>query len=440
MQRNQPDAAPRERRPFTPRRTEDRGSRRERPAFGESPGRPQTRCSRADWKRPGSAGPRENGHRVLPKKMASESRPRRTAAGEGFRSHFVRVPANLPERRARNGSRAAKATDRVNFRRAVKPVKAADLRSRIAAAQRAQGSSAARAAAVKAVANSSRAHQEDSVPAAKKAAKARRNPSAIAPATGDQAVNLSLVKAVQQGRHARNGSRAREGEERSEFRPRRTEGGEGARRPFGKPAGDRKPAGKSFSRERGPAGPRKEWKPRREGEERPSFGHAAPKAARAHENLSANLLRDRKPAGKSFSRERGPAGPRKEWKPRREGEERREFRPRTEGDASERRPFKPRPAGGSFRPSRGRRCPRRQTEIRCKTACQPRRLRPQEAAATRACGRRRHRTSEEVLLQTGQQRRQELRIQKERGKNSSFGGKRPGGKRPNNRKGKKSGE
>ncbi|WP_158748017.1 hypothetical protein [Acidobacterium sp. S8] len=433
------DAAPRERRPFTPRRTEDRGPRRERPAFGDRPA--ARKPAAGGWKRPGSAGPRREWTPRPAEKEGSESRPRRTAAGEGFRKPFrprTGESAGAPRkewkpRREGEGPREfpprRQAGQGGGFK---KPY-----RSRTEGAgfeRREGGSSEGRREFKPRPSGGFRPRREEGSEGAKKPFGNR---------TGDRRPGSKFVS--REGGAARPPRKdwkpRREGEERSEFRPRRAEGGEGARRSFGKPAGDRKPAGRSFSRERGPAGPRKEWKPRREGEERSEFRPRRTEGGEGARKPFGKPTGDRKPAGKSFSRERGPAGPRKEWKPRREGEEHREFRPRrAEGDATERRPFKPRPAGGSFRPRREEGAPGDRPKFGAKRPATregfDRKKPPQRERAAGEGAERPKKSFSRPASQGGKS----FGFKKSTGKKSSFGGKRPGGKRPNNRKGKKSGE
>ena len=161
--------------------------------------------------------------------------------------------------------------------------------------------------------------------------------------------------------------------EPGEFRPRREQDKGG----FGKPyrgrtserAGERtgdQPAGEKFPRrewkpreEKRPFGKR-EWKPRREGAEegrgefRPrrtegGSGFSKPYRGRASEGAG-----DRRPFKKFPPRDRDQdRPPRKEWKPRREDGERSEFRPRKTEGSSERREFKARPSSrGGYKPRR----------------------------------------------------------------------------------------
>jgi len=207
----------------------------------------------------------------------------------------------------------------------------------------------------------------------------------------------------------------REGERPREFRPRRSEGGEG----FGKPyraAGDKRPAGTFSSRERGPQRPpRKEWKPRREGGPGEGFG-------------------ERRSQGRG------------------------EFRPRRTGEQSERREFKPRAAsGGGFRPRRegggfaGKPKPAGEKRFGAKRTFENREGREGFDRKKPAQRERRETGSprpEKSFANPGGKTGKSFGPPKGGRKRPAFGAKRPSrpggkpsfGKRPNNRKGKKSSE
>lgn len=128
---------------------------------------------------------------------------------------------------------------------------------------------------------------------------------------------------------------------RKEWKP-RTEGASGERREF-------------RPRSEGKSSERRTFKPRPpEGEFRPRKTEGSGGFKKPYRSNAGGP-----PAKKSFSpRGSGPGSaarpPRKEWKPRTEGagEQRREFRPRREGEAPARREFKPRSTEGGFRPRR----------------------------------------------------------------------------------------
>jgi hypothetical protein len=140
--------------------------------------------------------------------------------------------------------------------------------------------------------------------------------------------------------------------DRKPFTPREREGRPQRERPvFGERSaarGARKPSS-GFSRS--DAGrPRKEWKPRPEqGEFRPrreqgKGGFGKPFRGRTDERTS-----EQRPYKKFPPRDRDQdRPPRKEWKPRREDGERREFRPRRTDDSPGRREFRPREEKGPF--------------------------------------------------------------------------------------------
>lgn len=143
--------------------------------------------------------------------------------------------------------------------------------------------------------------------------------------------------------------------ERKEWEPRK----EGSTGGFGKPYRSRtedRPSGKNFPPRQ--SAPRGEWKPRRDnaGEGRPEFRPRPAAGSKSFSKPYRSRTGDQRPAGKFPSRDRDQQGPpRKEWKPRTEGEgeARREFRPRRSAESTERRTFKPRSSsGGASRPRR----------------------------------------------------------------------------------------
>ncbi|HVW78032.1 MAG TPA: hypothetical protein VHB45_10505 [Alloacidobacterium sp.] len=243
------------------------------------------------------------------------------------------------------------------------------------------------------------------------------------------------------------------------FRP-REEGSESAKKPFGSRTVDRRSGGRFFQREGGDTRPpRKEWKPRREeGEstERRSFkpGAGKPRAGgfRPRREDSGpggkkpfNRTGDRRFGSKFSPREGGDARPtRKEWKPRREGEERREG-----GKSTERRSFKPR-TPGEFRPRREGGFSGKSESGRGRSGFDHKKP-PQRASRPAGEGSDRPKKS---FSRSGPKPggRSFGGSKKSNGGKSSFGSKRPGfgarrpgskpssGKRPNYRKGKKSGE
>jgi hypothetical protein len=417
----QPEARPRERRPFAPRTPSDRGPRRERPAFGERPAaRDERKATSPGWKRPGSERPRRERtpRPERPGSGQSESRPRRATGDAGFKKPF----------RPRTGEQSSGTAERKDWK--PRPQQG-EFRPRREGAG--QGGF-------------------------KKPYRSAGNPP------------------------ARENFPRREGEQPREFRPRRTEGGAGSGRPFrSRATGDARPAGKFPPRDRdSQRPPRKEWKPRREGsagEERREFrprktGESTerrefkPRRAEGGAGFSkpyrSRAGGDERPAGKFPARDRGPQRPtRKEWKPRPEGEaggERREFRPRKTGESTERREFKPRSsAGGGFRPRRegsgstGRPKPAGEKRFGEKRSFENREGRegfdrkksPQREG--REAGAKRPAKSFSKL---GGRAVKSFGSRKGGGRKPAFGAKRPSrpggkpsfGKRPNNRKGKKSGE
>jgi 23S rRNA pseudouridine2605 synthase len=143
--------------------------------------------------------------------------------------------------------------------------------------------------------------------------------------------------------------------ERKEWEPRK----EGSTGGFGKPYRSRtedRPSGKNFPPRQ--SAPRGEWKPRRDnaGEGRPEFRPRPAAGSKSFSKPYRSRTGDQRPAGKFPSRDRDQQGPpRREWKPRTEGEgeARREFRPRRSAESTERRTFKPRSSsGGASRPRR----------------------------------------------------------------------------------------
>lgn len=412
----QPEAAPRERRPFAPRTPADRTPRRERPPFRERPAAGgERKAASPGWKRPGSERPRKEWQPRAegPGSDASEPRPRRSAGGEGFKKPF----------RPRTGEQSSGAPPRKDWK--PRP-QSGEFRPRREGT--AQGGF-------------------------KKPYRSR---------TGDQP----------QGEK----SPRREGEEPREFRPRRAEGagsGAGFSKPFrARPAGAR-PAGKFPPRDRDSQGPpRKEWKPRREGAAGEERRESRPRRTEGGASFSKPFRKraagDERPAGKFAPRDRGPQRPpRKEWKPRPEGaagEERREFRPRRTGESTERREFKPRSsAGGGFRPRReagsstGRPKPaggkgfgeRRSSENREGREGFDRKKPPQREGREPGAKRPAKSFSKSSgRTGTGGRAGKSFGPSKDGGRKSAFGAKRPSrpggkpsfGKRPNNRKGKKSGE
>jgi hypothetical protein len=254
--------------------------------------------------------------------------------------------------------------------------------------------------------------------------------------------------------------------EPGEFRPRREQGKGGFGKPFRSRSNERasdQPSGNKFPRrefkprgEKRPFG-KKEWRPRREGaqEERGEFrprrvegggGFDRPYRGRTDDRRT----REQRPY-KKFPRDRDQdRPPRKEWKPRREDGERREFRPRRTDESPERREFKPRPSsGGGYKPRRdargfeNRQKPAGKKGFGGKTQGFDRKKPPQ-----------RERYSEGSQIERPGKsfskpgfKRKNFGPAKSGGRKPSFGAKRPnrpGGKpfskRPNNRKRKKSGE
>lgn len=401
----QPEATPRERRPFAPRIPSERGPRRERPSFGERPATGDRRKGASGgWKRPGSERPRKE-WKPRPDRPAfgqDESRPRPTTGDAGFKKPF----------RPRTGEQSTGTTERKDW----KP-------------RPQQGEF--------------RPRREGAGPGGFK-----------------------------------KPYRSREGEQPREFRPRRAEGGAGFSKPFRKRAEGERPAGKFPPRDRdSQRPPRKEWKPRREGsagEERREFrprktGESTerrefkPRSAEGGSGFSKPFRKRAeggRPAGKFPPRDGGPQRPpRKEWKPRREGsagEERREFRPRKTGESTERREFKPRSsAGGGFRPRRegsgstGRPKPAGEKRFGERRSFENRegfdRNKKPPQREGREPGAKRPAKS---FSKSGGRAGKSFGPSKGGGRKPAFGAKRPSspggkpsfGKRPNNRKGKKSGE
>ena len=162
------------------------------------------------------------------------------------------------------------------------------------------------------------------------------------------------------------------GEGRPEFRPRPAAGSKSFSKPYSSRTGDRRPAGKFPPQEGGQRPSRKEWKPREDarpferkewkprrddaGEGRREFRPRPAAGSKSFSKPYRSRTGDQRPAGKFPPRDRDQQGPpRREWKPRTEGEgeARREFRPRRSAESTERRTFKPRPSsGGASRPRR----------------------------------------------------------------------------------------
>jgi 23S rRNA pseudouridine2605 synthase len=403
-----PEAAPRERRPFTPRSPSDRGPRRERPPFGERPAaRGERKTVSPGSKRPGSERPRKEWkpRPAQPGSGQSEFRPRRATGDAGFKKPF----------RPRTGEQSSGSAERREW----KP-------------RPQQGEF--------------RPRREGAGPGGFK----------------------KPYRSRPEGQPSGERFPRREGEERREFRPRRAEGGAGSGKPFrSRTPGDARPAGKFPPRDRdAQRPPRKEWKPRREGsagEERREF---RPRRAEGGAGFSKPFRKrtegDERPAGKFPARDRGPQRPpRKEWKPRPEGGaggERREFRPRKTGESTERREFKPRSsAGGGFRPRREgsgsteRPKPAGEKRFGEKRSFASRenregfdRKKPPQREG-REPGAKRPAKS---FSKSGGRAGKSFGSPKGGGRKPAFGAKRPSrpggkpsfGKRPNNRKGKKSGE
>jgi hypothetical protein len=330
----QPEATPRERRPFAPRSPSDRGPRRERPSIGERPAaRDQRKAASPGWKRPASEPPRKEWKPRTDRPVSDqgESRPRRASGDAGFKKPF----------RPRTG-------------------------------------------------------EQSSGPSERKEWKPRPQQGEFRPRR----------EGTSQGGFKKP-YRSREGEQPREFRPRRAEGGAGFSKPFRKRAEGEGPAGK--------------FPPRDRDSQRP---------------------------------------PRKEWKLRREGgagEERREIRPRRTGESTERREFKPRSsAGGGFRPRReasgsaGRSKPAGEKRFGERRPFESRegfdrKKPPQRERRVEGGDAERPRKS---FSRPGSKSGKSFGGPKSGGRKPSFGAKRPGrlgskpsfGKRPNNKKGKKSGE
>jgi len=158
-------------------------------------------------------------------------------------------------------------------------------------------------------------------------------------------VAMTLAKAVLSFVHApRQAVKASASHTAGKFPPQ--EGGQRPSRKEWKPREDARP----FER--------KEWKPRRDdaGEGRREFRPRPAAGSKSFSKPYRSRTGDQRPAGKFPPRDRDQQGPpRREWKPRTEGEgeARREFRPRRSAESTERRTFKPRPSsGGASRPRR----------------------------------------------------------------------------------------
>jgi hypothetical protein len=403
----QPEASPqpRERRPFAPRsprapeqRRFDRPRkpftpgerpaqrenrpRRDRPAFGDRPAARDTRRPSSSFSRPGASGPRKE---WKPRREEGEFRPRREDKG-GFDKPY-RSRTN-----ERGGERTGdQPTGEKPPRREWKP-------------------------------------REEKKPFEKREWKPRRE--------GEQ-------------------------EGRKEFRPRRAEGGfnkpyrsrttpdrrSGDLRSGDQRSGDRRSGGqrpyRKFPPRDGdrPRPPHKEWKPRGEEGERREF-----RPRRTGDSPERREFKSRSTPGREF-------------KPRREDGERKEFRPRKTEGGPQRREFKPRPSsGGGFKPRReGRSFGDREKPAGEKSFGAKRSFERREGFDRKKPPQRERR------VEGGDAERPKKSFSKPGfkksgksfggpksggGKRPSFGTKRTGrpsgkpsfGKRPNNRKGKKSSE
>ena len=270
---------------------------------------------------------------------------------------------------------------------------------------------------------------------------------------------------------------------RKEWKPRRPQGEDRPRREmggggYGKPyrprtderSGDQRSGEKFPRREWKPREEKRpfekrEWKPRREGAQegrsgfRPRREEGRGGFSKPYRDRTGDQRMGDRPSYNKFPpRDRDQnRPPRKEWKPRREEEERREFRPRRTDESSERREFKPRPPSGrGFKPRREsagfgdrpksagdkRYGERRSFEGR---GGFDRKKPPQRERRTEAGDAERPKKSfSRPAFKGGKS----LAGKKSGGRKPFFGAKRQGrpggkpsfGKRPNNRKGKKSGE
>lgn len=264
----------------------------------------------------------------------------------------------------------------------------------------------------------------------------------------------------------------REGSEggHGEFRPRRAEGGGGFGKPYRRNAsegpGEKRRFKKLPPRDRDQERPeRKEWKPRREGapEGRGEFrphraegvgGFGKPYRRNVREGPGEQRPYKKFPPRKHDQKR----SERKEWKPRREEGERREFRPRRTEESSERREFKPRPSsGGGFKPRRegsgfgDRQRPAGEKRFDAKRSFEKRegfdRKKPPQRER-RVEGGDAERTRKSFSKPGFKSGKKFGPTKKSGDRKPSFGAKKQGfrggklsfGKRPNNRKGKKSGE
>ena len=160
-----------------------------------------------------------------------------------------------------------------------------------------------------------------------------------------------------------------------EFRPPRKDDKGGFDKPYrsrtsersgDQPSGERPPRREFKPRDEKRPFEKKEWKPRREGaqESRGEFkprsaagrgGFSKPYRSRTSDQRTGDQRTGDQRPYKKFPPRAGSADrpPRKEWKPRTEQGDRKDFRPRKTGDFPARREFKPRPSGDrGFKPRR----------------------------------------------------------------------------------------
>lgn len=447
--------APRARRPFTRPGSEDRSQRRERPA------------AEGGWKRPATDRPRREGEE------RREFRPRREGESTERRTFKPRTPGEFRPRREEGGQGARKSFGS----------RTGDRRSGGKSFQR-EGGGGARPPRKEWTPRREGEERREFRPRREEGESTERRtfkprtPGGFRPRSEEGGFKKPFRRR-EEGESRDSGFTRREDSgfkprSQSGFRPRREEGDQGTKKSFGSRTGDRRSGGKSFQREGGGARPpRKEWTPRREGEERREFrprraegesterrsfkprtpGGFRPRREEGDQGGKKPFSRtgDRRSGGKSFQREGGSARPpRKEWTPHREGEERREFRPRRDdGGSTERRSFKPR-TPGEFRPRREEGGFAGRSESGRAKRPFDRKKPPQRASRPAGEGSERPKKS---FSRTGSKPGgKSFGGPKKSGGKSSFGAKRPGfgakrpsgkpsfGKRPNNRKGKKSGE
>ncbi len=415
-----PQRFDRARKPFTPREGEDR-PRRERPAFGDRPAARGPRKSSSSFTRPASDGPRKE----WKPRREGEFRPPRGEDRGGFSKPY----------RSRTGDQSSgEKPPRREWkpREEKRPFEKKEWKPRSEGAQEGRGEFKPRRA--------------EGGGGFSKPYRSRTGDQR----TGDQRPYKKFPpRAGSADRPPRKEWKPRTEEgERKEFRPRKT-GDFPARREF-KP----RPSGDRGFKPRREDGERKEFRPRRTDESperrefkpRPPAGRGfKPRKAEGERKEFRPRKTDESPERREF-KPRPPAG--RGFKPRREDGERKEFRPRrTDESPEQRREFKPRPpAGRGFKPRRegsgfG---DKRKRSFESREGFDRKKPPQREGRAEGGDAERPRKSFSKPGFKSGKS----FGGPKSRGGKPGFGAKRSGrptgkpsfGKRPNNRKGKKSGE